>query len=134
MNLARHRYRPRRNLQPGRWGKRLLYFLAACGGLALAGLLFLVYLSLQAPVERLPLPGLPLGTAAAGRLEPMPLPLETAVDQGAGSASKSSDGSAYAAFYRAKSQEGNPPQAEVLRPRGKGKGRPAAVKKARHSS
>lgn len=121
--------------KPGRWGKRLLYALAACGTLALMGLVFLVYLSLQVPPERLA-SGHPLLVSPVGltRLEPQPFPVAEALPHAGLGIANPDNSTAYAAFHQTQ------PRGEELRldpSRGRSRAklprRPAA-KKSKQSS
>lgn len=122
--------------KPGRWGRRLLYALAACGTLALMGLVMLAYLALQVPPERLasshPLLVSPLGKT---RLEPQPFPAAEALPASGLGGVNPDSATAYAAFHQTQ------PRGEELRPdplrgrlRPKPPRRPAAAKKSKQSS
>lgn len=119
--------------RPARWKKRLLYVLAFIGGLALSGLTFIVYLTLQVPVEHLER-GItyPKLASTAEKTEAIP----DVKKSGAAKPPVVGEVPAYALFYTTKAggEESSKLRTSPLRPRSKPVKRTPSAAKAKRSS
>jgi hypothetical protein len=100
--------------RPPRWKKRFLYFFAFLGVLALSGLAFILYLSLQVPKDLLPA-GIPFPKLAASveKTEPIPDVTKSAPEK----PPVLSDVSSYALLYATKSPGEGQSKPRALRSR-----------------
>jgi hypothetical protein len=119
--------------RPSRWKKRLLYLLAFFGVLALSGLTFIVYLTLQVPAEQLNTGiAFPKLASSGEKTEAIP----DVKMNGAVKPAKIGEVPAYALFYSTKPVEGEPPKlgAPRLRQHTKPVKRTPSAPKAKRSS
>ncbi|AEB10371.1 hypothetical protein [Desulfobacca acetoxidans] len=121
----------------GLWRKRLLYILAGCGVFALAGLIFLIYLALQVPVDRLageiPFPRV---ATTFQKTEPIPQVDTAKPDKPPTLIPEAGNVPAYALFYAAQpaGQERIKPEKHRSRPYSKPEKRTSGAVKAKRSS